>query len=363
MNKIKSTSSELTVTYDVLYSLYIRKNKTAKYIAKLFNVSQATVYSWFRKYNIKKDKELRNKNISKSNNSYYRNKQNKLKTTQQRKRTCLEKYGVDNPAKSAEIKQKCIQTNLKRYGVEYSSKSPRILEQIKQNNLKKYGVEWVRQLPEIVDKGKKSMIEKYGVDSPLKVPEIKEKMKRTCIEKYGVDNPSRNESIKKKISNICRQKYGVSYNCLLEQTRSKLNTEETRRKVLETKRINNTFNTSQSQQKIQKSLMRKFKNVLIEYKSEKYPFACDFYIPEIDLYIEFQGIWTHGKEPYNPENPNHQEILENWQENAKTSKFYQNAVEVWTISDPKKREIARKNKLNWIEFFNLNEFEEWFNQL
>lgn len=355
------TPSGLVVTCDVLIDLYIRQNKTSRYIAELFNVDQSTVYNWFKKYNITKDKELRNQNISKSNNSYYSDEQNKLKTVQQRKQTCLERYGVDNPAKSEEIKQKSIQTNLEKYGVDNASKSPEVIEHIRQNNLQKYGVEWVRQIPEVIDKGKKSMIEKYGVDNALKVTEIKEKIKQTCIDKYGVDNPSQNKDIKKKISDICQQKYGVPYNCLLEQTRCKLNTEETRLKIIETKRANGTFNTSKPQQKISELLREKFKNVQMEYRSEKYPFACDFYIPEKDLYIEFQGIWTHGGKPYDENDIEDVKLLEEWKEKAKTSDFYANAIEVWTVMDPFKRQFAKQNNLNFLEFFSFNDFMEWYN--
>ena len=32
--------------------------------------------------------------------------------------------------------------------------------------------------------------------------------------------------------------------------------------------------------------------------------------------------------------------------------FYLTAIKVWTISDPKKRETAKKNNLNYVELFN-----------
>ena len=53
-----------------------------------------------------------------------------------------------------------------------------------------------------------------------------------------------------------------------------------------------------------------------------YPFACDFYIVSEDKFIEFQGHWTHGKKPFNPEEKDCQEKLNKWKEKAKTSKFY-----------------------------------------
>ena len=99
--------------------------------------------------------------------------------------------------------------------------------------------------------------------------------------------------------------------------------------------------------------------MLCQYKSEKYPFNCDFYIPSLDLYIEFQGHWTHGNRPYkNTEGDN--TIVNRWKEKAKKSKFYKNAIETWTIRDPKKRNMAIENNLNWIEFFTFEEFMNWY---
>ena len=40
--------------------------------------------------------------------------------------------------------------------------------------------------------------------------------------------------------------------------------------------------------------------------------------------------------------------------------MYETAINVWTNRDVKKREYAKNNTLNWIEFFSLEEFENWF---
>ena len=42
--------------------------------------------------------------------------------------------------------------------------------------------------------------------------------------------------------------------------------------------------------------------------------------------------------------------------------MYINAIEVFTKLDVKKRNWAKENNLNWIEFFNLNQFIEWIKQ-
>lgn len=83
------------------------------------------------------------------------------------------------------------------------------------------------------------------------------------------------------------------------------------------------------------------------YMDARYPFKCDFYIVSEDKFIEIHGTWTHGGQPYDPDNPECQKQLLEWQEKAKTSKYYQNAIYTWTDLDVRKRKIAEENKLNY----------------
>ena len=79
--------------------------------------------------------------------------------------------------------------------------------------------------------------------------------------------------------------------------------------------------------------------------------AADFYIPLIDKFIEVQGNWTHGGEPFDANNSLHQEILQKWKKKAESSLYYQIAVQVWTVTDPEKRKWAKDNNLDWEEIF------------
>ena len=86
--------------------------------------------------------------------------------------------------------------------------------------------------------------------------------------------------------------------------------------------------------------------------SEKYPFNCDFYFPDKDLYIEIQGHWSHGSHPYDPHNKVDLSIAQFWKD--RHTRYYDNVLKVWTQSDPLKRETAKKNGLNWAEVFSCN---------
>lgn len=134
------------------------------------------------------------------------------------------------------------------------------------------------------------------------------------------------------------------------------------RKGFQTKKIRNSFNKSVQEDYIFERLTQKFDIVHRQYLSEEYPWHIDFYIPSLNLYIEYQGLWTHGKMPFE-NNEECDKILKTWMNKAKHSMFYKNAIKVWTITDVKKRTYAKDNNLNWKEFFNLTEFDNWIENI
>ena len=327
--------------------------------------------------------------------------QNKFSKTKEqraelRKKTLQQKYGVTNISQLKEIKDKKKQTTLKNYGVENPAQSSEIKNKMKETCLEKYGVESTNSLPDKKDKIKKTIQERYGVDNIMQVFNVQEKQKQTCIEKYGVDNAIKNSEIKDKKEQTCLDKYGkenlfgTEYfkNKSKETCTKKYNVENIMQvfnneqlnedalkikqkiidniptmldKMYKTKKKNKSFNTSQPELQINNLLQKTFK-VICQYKSELYPFACDFYLPDLDLYIEYNGTWTHGAMPFeNNESCNRQ--LQRWQEKAKTSKFYQNAIYTWTDLDVRKRQTAKQNNLNWLEFFSMTEFNTWYKQI
>ena len=199
---------------------------------------------------------------------------------------------------------------------------------MKETNLKRYGVEWTTIVPEVMKKIIGTNLKKYGVRSTTCIPEIKKKQELTCLKHYGVINPSFSKEIIEKIYNI--------------------------------RKNNGTWSGSKEEDIIYNILLSKYKNIKRQYKSEKYPFACDFYIPEIDTYIEYQGSWTHGKEPYLGTSKQLEKV-KLWE--SKNTKFYTSAIKTWTITDVLKRKIANDNKLKYLEFFSIKDFNNWFIQL
>jgi G:T-mismatch repair DNA endonuclease (very short patch repair protein)/glutathione peroxidase-family protein len=125
------------------------------------------------------------------------------------KKTCMEKYGVENPSQNKIVQEKKKQTCLKNYGVEYPYLSKIILKKIKKGFLDKYGVENPYQAEEVKEKIKQTCLERYGVEYSLQSSEVRDKGKQTCMEKYGVEYSYQAEEVKEKIKQTCLERYGV----------------------------------------------------------------------------------------------------------------------------------------------------------
>lgn len=101
------------------------------------------------------------------------------------------------------------------------------------------------------------------------------------------------------------------------------------------------------------------KDIERQYKDkEKYPWSADFYIKSENMIIEYESHWTHGRKKYQPDNPKHQEELE-WLK-SKNNEFYDRAIDTWTRLDPEKEETALKNGYKYLRFYNIDEFNKWF---
>ena len=228
--------------------------------------------------------------------------------------------------------------------------------------IKKYGVSNPMFVPSIKNKLKNTLINNYGVSNPSYVPEILQKREETNLKHFGVKYSFQSDEVKEKCIKTLKERY----NCenisqyLPHKNYMKTIQKEINQKIFNTKRRKNSFKKSIQEDEIYNLLIQKYPDTIRQYSSELYPFNCDFYIPEIDTYIEYQGYFTHGKEPYT-ETDEQKEIVKLWE--SKNSLQFSDAIKTWTIRDPLKREIAKKNNLNWIEFFNMNEFMNWYNQI
>lgn len=124
-------------------------------------------------------------------------------------------------------------------------------------------------------------------------------------------------------------------------------------KVINTKRKNKSFKKSQIEDDYYDYLCDKYSSndVVRQYKDDRYPFMCDFYIISIDTFIELNLHWTHGGMLFSEKDDVCKLQLSEWEEKAKTSKYYKNAIETWTIRDVEKHKVAKNNNLNYIIYY------------
>ena len=246
---------------------------------------------------------------------------------QEYKKTCKKKYGLSSFVETTQFKKKSRKTKLNKYG------NPTFTNR---------------------DKAKQTFISNYGVDNPMKSRKIKNKLKNTMLEYYGVENPMYSEVCKNNLRKTCIERYGVD-----NPSKCKFVTD----KIYNTKKEKGSFkgNTSSEELKVYNIFKRHFK-VERFYKSKEYPFNCDFYLPKFKLYIEYQGYWTHGNFGYKSKwvgpytkSSFHKEVLKYLNKKYKNS--YE--VEVWTLKDPLKRKIAKKNNIRFIEFWSIEEVVNW----
>lgn len=174
----------------------------------------------------------------------------------------------------------------------------------------------------VIEKLQKTNIERYGTLCVFQNEDVKNKRKETYIKHYGVDSPMKNREF---------NKYWF-----------------------ELRKKNKTFNTSKIEQKLSEYFLQKSIKFKTQYSSDVYPFNCDFYLPDYDLYIEIQGTWTHGLHPFNENDESDKNKLIYWKEKSNESVFYKTAIDVWTNRDVIKRKTANDNSLNYLEIFSMD---------
>lgn len=113
--------------------------------------------------------------------------------------TMVERFGVDNAMKSEECRNKAVSTKIDKYGDDY------VHTFLKESAQRKYGVDNFMQVKEIADKSYNTKKEKYGDDF------LKESIIKSAQDRYGVDNFMKVDEIKNKSISTQKKIYGDKY--------------------------------------------------------------------------------------------------------------------------------------------------------
>jgi len=280
------------------------------------------------------------------------------------KETCLDVYGCEHSFQSDDIKERMKETCLDRYGCEHPSQNKEIKEKQKQTCLERYGKESYTQTIEYGEKTRQTSYERYGCEHPSQNKEIQEKQKKTCLERYGKESYFQTDEYRQKykdaefierLKKTNNMSFGADWYFQSDEFKRKFDNYEWVRskseKCYQTKKKNNTFNTSKIEEMIAENLETKGIDFIRQYKSDLYPFNCDFYFPNNDLYVEIQGSWTHGPHPFTGSDDDI-DLLEKWK--SRNTEYYDNAVDVWVVRDVEKRRVAKQNNINYLEIFSCD---------
>lgn len=274
-------------------------------------------------------------------------------------------YGVDNPAKTDFVKKKMRETNLRKYGFNCSSKSEIVKEKTKQTCLKRYGVEYAGQIEEVKEKSKKTCLEKYGAEYYIGSKDCLEKTIKFSRQNYNVDWFTKSEEIKNKAKKTMLRRYGVEYSMQIPKNKEYMSylmsSYEMQERRYNTMKRNHTFNSSSTEEELFLYIKSRFPTVVRQYKDKnRYPYFCDFYIPELDYFIELQGYYTHGKHPFNPNSNEDLQLIEYYKK-----KYGEDCqpITIWSIKDVEKRDCAKRNHLNFKEVWSLEDGKNFVNDL
>lgn len=193
------------------------KNHSLNSTAEYFFISTLTVQNILKSKNIIPHTSAENQRLSRTEhygsveNSYMEGLQKSIQTN-------VQKYGVDNPAKSSKVKQKAKESFLTIYGVNNPMKLDSVKAKYCENMITSRGVSWPMQDKAVLKKREQTNKTLYG-GSGFKSKQIKDKLDNIIESRYGVDNVSQCQEVKTKISETCKQRYGVAWFCMSEECR------------------------------------------------------------------------------------------------------------------------------------------------
>ena len=229
-------------------------------------------------------------------------------------------YGVPYVAQSPVFQAKTRATNLRRYGYTNANKRPfmrkHMSEVMKKNAsmiaaksrktcLGKYGVEYYGQTAE-ARKAQSEYMKKH-LDSFLP------KTRATMQKRYGVKYSWESAALRGKVQVTMRERYGSS--SYVQSDEYKQNVGVIQAKINATKRKNGMFNTSSIEERIK--ALGTFET---QYnKDVRYPYLCDFYDKDRDLFIEVNASWTHGHHWYDIERD--ADTCEKWKAKSEESSY------------------------------------------
>lgn len=226
-----------------------------------------------------------------------RKKNDNTLVQEKRRKTCLEKYGVDHVWKNAEVRKKCRETTFERHGYFINFQSQEFIE----TSLKKKKAKYGEHLEGIFEKSKNTCLKKYGVDNIWKnkktIEKIQEKrlftvkerqyqkIKNTLAQFAKLELLDTKEEFKNKEKDF-------SFKCLMCGVEFK---SDTWNRIAINIPCTCRSNSSKSEYEIQNFIETHSIKTIRSDRVQIAPLELDIYIPEHKLAIEFDGLYWHSE--------------------------------------------------------------------
>lgn len=172
------------------------------------------------------------------------------------------------------------------------------------------------------------------------------KYNNTMLKKYGVKHNWNYGKLRQNCENTMLKKYNTIHNWKNSEVRAK----------------NERLHVSKIEIYFKELLDKNNISYIHQYfDKDRYPFICDFYLINYDIFIEINAFPTHNNHFFNENNINDINFLQYLKIKANSSDFYKRYIEVWTIQDVEKLKIAQKNNLNYVVLWNYKDIDFYIN--
>lgn len=230
--------------------------------------------------------KARNKNIHFCCRGCYRLGQQKKKVlSEQIRQTNVKRRGCDYPTQCADVVAKQNKTKKEKFGL---SSCELMQLRFKETT----GLLNASQLPEHKDKVKATSIERYGVEHPFQSEAIKFKIRETCVVRFGVPHYAQSDEYYVRAKATCQNVYGVDWPMQSSFIKNKIDWSAATEKRHATMKKNNSFGRSKTEDSFFEVLSTIFENV--ERQVMINGWAIDFYVPSVDTFVQFDGVYWHG---------------------------------------------------------------------
>lgn len=214
-----------------------------------------------------------------------------------------------------------------------------------------------------LERTRRTNLERYGVERPLQSEAIRARAEATTMARYGVRNAMLDEGLKKRFS-VSRKGPGEAEGANAgmdggtgerpgkapSRRAGRTRPEEAAKAAVVAPEAVPASAGEDPLEAVYAALAGEYgaDGVVRNYSCSRYRLPCGFYVPSRDLFVEYNGDWSHGGHWYDPDDREDRERLWDWEAKGASDPAYGDAAGTWASADCIKRMDAGRNGLNYV---------------